>query len=90
MNVIHPISLDTITTIWVKFIHFESFFLNFSFYQPIIFIMVVDESHSFTGIGLRPVVIPTYKEIDGDIIQSNIRTSGMSREMYFKYLEECK
>jgi hypothetical protein len=50
MNVIHLISFDTITTFWVIFTRFESFFLDFSFYQPMIFIMVVDELHSFTGI----------------------------------------
>lgn len=37
----------------------------------------------------RPVVIPTYKEIDSDIILSNMKTAGMSREDYFRYLEEC-
>ena len=39
---------------------------------------------------LRPVVIPKYKEIDIDIIKSNMRTAGMSRDEYFKYLAECK
>jgi len=39
---------------------------------------------------LRPVVIPKYKEIDIDIIKSNMRTAGMSRDEYFKYLTECK
>jgi len=38
---------------------------------------------------LRPIVIPAYKEIDTDIIQSNMRTAKMSREDYFRYLEEC-
>jgi len=39
---------------------------------------------------LRPVVIPKYKEIDIDIIKSNMRTAGMSRDEYFKYLTEYK
>ena len=39
---------------------------------------------------LRPVVIPKYKEIDIDIIKSNMRTAEMSRDEYFKYLAECK
>lgn len=39
---------------------------------------------------LRPVVIPTYREIDTEIIRSNMRTAGMSRERYFKLLKECK
>ena len=38
---------------------------------------------------LRPVVIPTYKEIDVEIIRSNMRTAKMSRERYFKLLNEC-
>jgi predicted RNA binding protein YcfA (HicA-like mRNA interferase family) len=39
---------------------------------------------------LRPVVIPKYKEIDIDIIKSNMRTAGMSRDEFFKYLTEFK
>ncbi|MFQ5950241.1 MAG: type II toxin-antitoxin system HicA family toxin [Nitrospiria bacterium] len=39
---------------------------------------------------LRPVIIPTYKEIDTHIIRSNMRTAKMSRERYFKLLKECK
>ncbi|HLA39448.1 MAG TPA: type II toxin-antitoxin system HicA family toxin [Candidatus Glassbacteria bacterium] len=38
---------------------------------------------------LRLVIIPRYKEVDKDIIQSNMRTAGMSREEYFRLLEEC-
>jgi predicted RNA binding protein YcfA (HicA-like mRNA interferase family) len=38
----------------------------------------------------RPVVIPTYKEIDTEIIRSNMRTAGMSRDEYFRLLEVCK
>lgn len=38
----------------------------------------------------RPVIIPTYKEIDIKIIQSNMRTAGMSRERYFDLLKQCK
>ena len=37
----------------------------------------------------RPVVIPTCKEIDADIVQANMRTAKMSRDEYFLYLEEC-
>lgn len=39
---------------------------------------------------IRPVIIPTYKEIDQDIIKSNMRSAKMSRDEYFKHLEECK
>lgn len=46
-------------------------------------------SYSKAGF-LRPVVIPTYKEIGIDIIQSNMRTAKMTREDYFKHLNECK
>lgn len=38
----------------------------------------------------RPVIIPTYKEIDTEIIKSNMRTAEISREQYFKLLKECK
>jgi predicted RNA binding protein YcfA (HicA-like mRNA interferase family) len=38
---------------------------------------------------LRPVIIPTYKEIDVEIIRANMRTAGMSRERYFQLLKEC-
>jgi len=38
---------------------------------------------------LRPVVIPAYKEIDQDIILSNMRTANMSRKEYFGYLKQC-
>jgi len=46
-------------------------------------------SYSKKGV-LRPIVIPTYNEIDVEIIKSNMRTAGMSREKYFKLLEKCK
>ncbi len=51
-----------------------------------------ESSHkSYTKPGcLRPVVIPTYNEIDADIIHGLMRTAGMSRKKYFEYLEECK
>ena len=38
----------------------------------------------------RPIIIPTYKEIDTEIIRSNMRTAGMSRDEYFRLLKECK
>jgi predicted RNA binding protein YcfA (HicA-like mRNA interferase family) len=34
----------------------------------------------------RAVVIPEYDEVDVDIIKSNMRTVGMSREEYFELL----
>ena len=36
----------------------------------------------------RPVVIPKYAEIGRDIIQSNMRTAGISRERYLQLLKE--
>ena len=36
----------------------------------------------------RAVVIPEYDEIDVDIIKSNMRTVGMSRQEYFELLED--
>jgi predicted RNA binding protein YcfA (HicA-like mRNA interferase family) len=34
----------------------------------------------------RPVVIPMYPQVGTDIIQSNLRTAGLSREQYLKIL----
>ncbi len=39
---------------------------------------------------LRPLVIPTYSEIDDDIILGLMRTAGMTSKKYFEYLEACK
>jgi len=39
---------------------------------------------------LRPVVIPTYDEIDDDIIRSNMKTASMDRKKYFELLEKCR
>jgi predicted RNA binding protein YcfA (HicA-like mRNA interferase family) len=36
----------------------------------------------------RAVVIPEYAEVDLDIIKNNMRTVGMSREDYFRLLDE--
>jgi hypothetical protein len=49
-----------------------------------------DGSHcAYTKPGInRPVIIPAYDEIGQDIILSNLRTAGISRESYFKRLEE--
>ena len=38
----------------------------------------------------RPVVIPTYKEIDVELIKSNMKTAGLSRDKYFELLDICK
>jgi predicted RNA binding protein YcfA (HicA-like mRNA interferase family) len=46
-------------------------------------------SYAKPGI-LRTVVIPTYSEIDDDIIHANMRTAGMTRERYFELLKICK
>ncbi|MGH7799562.1 MAG: hypothetical protein ACREOW_02910 [Thermodesulfobacteriota bacterium] len=36
----------------------------------------------------RPVVIPKYDEVPVTVILANMRTIGMTREEYFKLLEE--
>ncbi len=46
-------------------------------------------SYSKKGV-LRPVIIPTYPEVDVHIIRGNMRTANMSRERYFQLLEQCK
>jgi len=38
----------------------------------------------------RPIIIPTYKEIDLDIIKSNMRTARMDRKRYFELLRACR
>ena len=37
----------------------------------------------------RPVVIPTYKEVDIEIIKANMRTASMNRDTYFELLKQC-
>ena len=37
---------------------------------------------------LRPVVIPTYKEVTVSIIRSNLKTAGISRDQDFDLLKE--
>jgi len=39
--------------------------------------------------GVRPLVIPEYDEIALDIIKSNLRTAGMTRERYLALLARC-
>ena len=46
-------------------------------------------SYSKKGVK-RPIIIPTYKEVQIKEIQSNMRTASMSRDKYFAYLKECK
>ncbi len=36
----------------------------------------------------RPLVIPDYDEVPVFIIRNNLRTAGLSREEYFRLLEE--
>jgi len=38
----------------------------------------------------RPVVIPTYREVPVFIIRNNLKTAGISRDEYFRLLEECR
>lgn len=37
---------------------------------------------------LRPVVIPAYRQVPVSIIKNNLKTAGISRDEYFRLLEE--
>ena len=39
---------------------------------------------------VRPVVIPTYREIPVFIIRNNLKTAGISRDEYFRLLQQCR
>jgi predicted RNA binding protein YcfA (HicA-like mRNA interferase family) len=39
---------------------------------------------------LRPIIIPMYDEVGPDIIKSNMKTAGMSRERYFELLQAIR
>jgi predicted RNA binding protein YcfA (HicA-like mRNA interferase family) len=44
---------------------------------------------SYTKPGVaRPVVIPTYREVPVFIIRNNLKTAGISRDDYFRLLEQ--
>ncbi len=38
---------------------------------------------------LRPVIIPKYDSVGLDIIKNNMRTAGLSRADYLKFLDQC-
>ena len=38
----------------------------------------------------RPVVIPTYREVPVFIIRNNLKTAGISRDGYFRFLERSR
>ena len=38
----------------------------------------------------RPVVIPTYAEVPVFIIRNNLKTAGLSRDDYFRLLEQVR
>ena len=49
------------------------------------------EGTSYVKEGIaRPVVIPTYREVPIFIIRTNLKTAGLSREDYFRWLQECR
>lgn len=55
------------------------------------FVRQSSSHRSYTKPGvLRPVVIPTYDEIPVSIIRNNLRTAGISREEYFRLLEQVR
>lgn len=39
---------------------------------------------------LRPVVIPTYREVPVFIIRTNLKTTGISRDEYFRLLQQAR
>lgn len=39
---------------------------------------------------LRPVVIPTYREVPVFVIRNNLKTAGISRDEYFQLWEACR
>ncbi len=39
---------------------------------------------------VRPVVIPAYREVPVFIIRNNLKTAGISRDEYFRLLDECR
>ena len=38
----------------------------------------------------RPLVIPTYTEVPVAIIRNNLKTAGISRDEYFRFLGEVR
>ena len=38
----------------------------------------------------RPIVIPTYSEVPVFIIRNNLRTAGLSRDEYFRLLDQVR
>ncbi len=39
---------------------------------------------------MRPVVIPAYKEVPVFIIRTNLKTAGISRDEFFRLLEQVR
>ena len=38
----------------------------------------------------RPLIIPTYTEVPVAIIRNNLKTAGITRDEYFRFLEEAR
>ena len=38
----------------------------------------------------RPVVIPAYREVPVFIIRNTLKTAGLSRDDYFRLLDQCR
>jgi len=54
-------------------------------------VRIEGDNYVYTKQGImRPVVIPDWPEIPVFIIKNNIRTAGMSRELYFELLKRAK
>jgi predicted RNA binding protein YcfA (HicA-like mRNA interferase family) len=39
---------------------------------------------------LRPVVIPAYRDVPVFVIRNNLKTAGLSRDDFFRLLEQCR
>jgi len=61
----------------------EKFFLS----QGFKFARQVGSHRSYVKDGIsRPVIIPAYNEVPVSIIRNNLKTAGISREEYLKFL----
>lgn len=64
----------------------ESVFLAWGFH----FARQEGSHRSYVKPGIpRPIVIPTYDEVPVSIIRNNMRTAGISRDEYFRLIEEA-
>lgn len=52
-------------------------------------VRIEGDYYVFTKPGIqRPIVIPDWKDVPVFIIKNNLRTAGLTRDQYFKLLED--